>query len=233
MKRKFILLAMMLLTLIGGVNLNVLNAQGTVEIGVSDNSPTGMYPMYSSFYHSESQQIYTESEIGQTGSIAEIAFKTSTGSKDHNITVWMLTTSQENLSTAVSYADTDIVFNGVWEVSKAEANEWAPIVLSEPFEYNGGNLVVVMRENGTGGTDKFHRYTKSIGTSLHYKYASSASNLLTNSYSNTSTYNNLFRLTFAVADNIVPAAPTNLVATAIDHKSISLTWTAGDENALK
>ena len=36
-----------------------------------------------------------------------------------------------------------------------------------------------------------------------------------------------------VDDGIIPAAPTNLVATAIDHKSISLTWTAGDENALK
>lgn len=231
MKKKFILLAMMLLTLIGGVKFNVLNAQ-EVEIGVSDNSPTGLYPMYTSWSYSETQQIYTESEIGQTGRITEIAFKTSTGNKDHNITVWMLTTSQENLSTAVSYADTDIVFNGVWEVSKAEVNEWAPIVLTEPFEYNGGNLVVVMRENGTGGTEKFHKYTKSIGTSLYYKYASSASNLLTNSYTG-STNNNLFRIAFEPVDDIVPAAPTNLVATAIDHQSISLAWTAGDENALK
>ena len=93
MKRKFIFLAMLLLTLIGGVNWNVLNAQDPgIKIGEDkqDASPTGMYPMYGSWYCSISQQIFTAAEIGEgAGNITSIAFKTSTEAKDHNITVWL------------------------------------------------------------------------------------------------------------------------------------------------
>ena len=62
MKRKFIFFTMFLLTLIGGVRLNVLNAQETVEIG--DGTLSSYYsPVAEYGYVSLSQIIYLKEEI--------------------------------------------------------------------------------------------------------------------------------------------------------------------------
>ena len=224
----------MLFALLGGVNWNVLNAQEPgIKIGEDkqDASPTGMYPMYGSWYCSISQQIFTAAEIGEgAGNITSIAFKTSTAAKNHNITVWLLNTTNSTLDSPMAFGDSDKVFDGEW--NSGAADTWSQITLDRAFSYNGDNLVVILQENGTGSTDKFYKYTKGAGTTLQYKYATYVTSLEGLSGYYTTSYNNVFGLTIesAVDEGLIPGTPANLTASVIDHVSVSLTWEEG-ENA--
>ena len=73
MKKKFIFLAMMLLTFLG-VNLNVLNAQETITIGNGEDpnydTPYDMYEGYG-----VAQQLFEYSEINKSGIITSLSFR--------------------------------------------------------------------------------------------------------------------------------------------------------------
>ena len=77
MKKKFIFLTMLLLTLVGGVKFNVLNAQETITIGSGDGNSNTLPFETNSYEYSMSQQIYTATELnGQgAGMITSLAFK--------------------------------------------------------------------------------------------------------------------------------------------------------------
>ena len=77
MKRKFILLAMMLLTLIGGVKFNVLNAQeDVVTINGDATSYNHNYPIPFNSSYGLCQVTYTGTEINHaSGFISNIALK--------------------------------------------------------------------------------------------------------------------------------------------------------------
>lgn len=251
MKKKFILLAMMLLTLIGGVKFNVLNAQQqeTIEIGTTGTTKAQWLPVYVTHYNSVSQQIYTQSEINhESGQITEITFfqkPDSYGvlsSYQRNVVVYMSNTDKSSfnsdLSTWENFTESAPVYSGILQTGQSEVT----IQLNSPFEYDGGNLLVCVFDNtddaGAYGAAYFATYSSGGDRSIYrsdmwgYNGNYTVESILTMT-PNVKTENNQIRLTFeAAGDDVIPAAPTNLVATAIDHKSIFLTWTAGDEYAL-
>ena len=165
MKRKFILLAMMLLTLIGGVNLNVLNAQETVEIG-EDQNPSASWQYYLPVYeykpYSITQQIYLESDFeGKTGNIKSVSFKFG-NSRDEMTRQWEvymkptskseLTASFESLTDATKVYDGPVVMSGI-------KDEWVTIDFTTSYPYSGGNvLLYVYDKSGVKLSSTYHTF---------------------------------------------------------------------------
>jgi len=206
MKRKFILLAMMLLTLIGGVNLNVLNAQEQYRI---KSVSTGKY--ITIFNNTDCTADGDEGTYGGVG----VADYTESNSQ-------IFTFEANSSGYYVKSADGYYLKCHNWNVdaySTTNPTFYASTLLG--FDFDGGTFSL-----------------RKLGSSKYFKveYNSDGGNYYI--YCDCDGINNGTIETWKldpviVDDGIIPAAPTNLVATAIDYKSISLTWTAGDENALE
>ncbi len=243
MKRKFILLAMMLLTLIGGVKFNVLNAQETITIGSIDpNYKNNYLPFCTYNYAAISQQIYTFDQIGQSGTINAISFHRFSGgiTNARLIDIYMINTSKDSFAGTtdwVSLSDSDMVYSG--DLANSSGEGLITFVLNTPFEYTGENLLICInvRHNGQWTNNNYFAVFNTDETRALYKAEDISSSYNPSNMSGVSALNKLnyieLNITPAVTDDIIPAVPTGLTATAIDHKSISLTWTAGDEYALK
>ena len=116
------------------------NAQTTVEIG--DGTSASYYaPIGTLYNYSITEQLYTAEEIGMPGIIQSISFNYAlTEAKDFPIEVYMKLVDAANLSTGISLADADLVFNGTLSVTGAG---WATITLDTPFVYDGtSNLLI-------------------------------------------------------------------------------------------
>lgn len=165
MKRKFILLAMMLLTLIGGVKFNVLNAQETV-VEIGDGTINSLYAPTAdnSAKYSVSQQLYLKEEINkESGSITKISFQHKYGNNNsRNIVVYMRNVDKESYSSAsdwVEVSDEDIVYEGSHTFGTNDS--WTTIELQTPFVYTGGDICITINDKtgvaiGSSGYDSFY-----------------------------------------------------------------------------
>ena len=201
MKKKFILLAMMLLTLIGGVNLNVLNAQEQYRI---KSVSTGKYLHI--FNHDQHSG-------GQFGGV---------GVSDYEESVNQIFTFEPNgTGYRVKSADGYYIYCQQWNVDAYNTSSYFSTTLTG-FDFNGESFSIG------------RMYSSSEYFKVEYVSAGGNTYVFCNCTGNGDGTIETWKLEPVIVDDgIIPAAPTNLVATAIDHKSISLSWTAGDENALK
>ncbi len=204
MKKKFIFLAMLLLTVLGGVNLNVLNAQEQYRIKVVGNN------LYSGVGVGQYVHVFNNDEHtgGTNGGVGVAEYQES----DRQI--FTLEETGTSGKYYVKSATGYYIYFQTWNVDAYSTYYKSAVGIDL-----GGETFYMM--NGS-------KYVK-------VEVVPSANNGIYLFGDQTSTSNAAyFSLEpVLVDDGIIPAAPTNLVATAIDHKSISLTWTAGDENALK
>ena len=116
------------------------NAQTTVTIG--DGTSTDYYTPIGTYYnYSITEQLYTADEIGMAGTISSISFSyAGTAAKDFPITVYMANVDAEDLSTGISLADAEVVFEGTYSVT---GTGWMTITLDTPFAYDGtSNLLI-------------------------------------------------------------------------------------------
>ena len=241
MKRKFILLAMMLLTLIGGVNLNVLNAQEDVVAVHEDATSTiTNYPIAFQTACNFSQHIYVSSDLNHgAGIIDKIAFKVyTTQNGNRSITLYLKNTSSTTLS-SWEIGSTQ-VFQATLD-PHANNNGWLEFDIDD-FEYDGTNILVSCYDNagesylnGTSATS--YRGSGAGDVTIYYNSTSSFGlneDNVPNNTGYTGSRQPAIKFFFAEpADNIIPAAPTNLAVAECTHNSVSLTWTAGDEYAKK
>ena len=155
MKRKFIFLAMLLLTLIGGVKWNVLNAQETVTIG-NEEEAIRTYSVPFDLYNGYGvcQQLYTADEIGKTaGAIESLALKFvgPTGSdmqtpvnQDQVVVdfeIYVENTTMTTLSAFQVVETGDLYFSGKQPM---ESDAWTTFEFSNSFEYDGTNLLITI-----------------------------------------------------------------------------------------
>ena len=121
-------------------------AQTTVEIG--DGTSAGYYTPIGTYYsYSITEQLYTDEEIGTAGTITSISFNYAyTDAKDFPITVYMANVDAADLSTGISLASAEQVFDGTLSVTGAG---WATIDLDAPFAYDGtSNLLIGINNKG-------------------------------------------------------------------------------------
>ena len=168
---------MLLLTLMGGVKLNVLNAQETV-VEIGDGTLSSYYsPVAEYGYVSLSQIIYLKEEINKdNGLITSISFHMKSGNvRNRNIVVYMKNVDKDSYSSTsdwVQVSDSDIVFEGYWTL-QATGN-WATIQLDEPFAYTGQDIVITFNdktgERYSSGYSYFSATNKGTTNRGIYKY---------------------------------------------------------------
>ena len=180
MKRKFIFFTLLLLTLIGGANWNVLNAQETITIG-EDSQCAGFNILPNNCYYNYSitQQIYTSDELGGApGVISTIAFRSSsTYNISRKFKVYMLNTSKgtfEDKTDMVNMTDENLVYDG--DVAYVAGGEWMVLELSVPFNYTGENLILCVCDySGTYKDSYNHFYVFDSGENRSlYKFTDNA-----------------------------------------------------------
>ena len=130
------------------------NAQTTVTIGegtaTSNTNPIGTY-----YNYSITEQLYTAEEIGMAGTITSISFNyAGTAAKDFPIQVYMMNVDAADLSTGISLADANEVFDGTLSVT---GQGWFTINLESPFAYDGTSNLLIGINKGyvqwySGGT---------------------------------------------------------------------------------
>ncbi len=134
------------------------------EIGEGSTIVNKYLPAYTLYGHNYSQQIYTQKEIDFVpGVVTKIAFKQkSEGEINRNYKVYLVNTTKETFaggSDWVSLTTDDCYFDG--QVTYPGADQWLVITLTEPFQYEGNNILVAVDDDLTSGypSSEFYAYT--------------------------------------------------------------------------
>ena len=121
---------------------------GEVTIGsgtnTSSNLPTNVWYKYTT-----SQQIYTQAEVGEAGTITAVSFQYngSATSGARTLDIYMTHTTSTTLSTWVAVTSASKVYSGTQTFTTAG---WYTITLDTPFEYNGTSNIMVTVDDNTG-----------------------------------------------------------------------------------
>lgn len=147
----------MFLSLSLGVKLNVLNAQGTVEVGIGSDATSSELPTQTKFSYSVTQQIYTADELaGLNGNyITSVSFYSSCSSEEvvtRKLDVYLLNTDIEYFANKMVdiESETSPVFSGDVQIAD---NGWTIIAFDEPFKYDDGNIILCVYDK-TGSSPK-------------------------------------------------------------------------------
>ncbi len=154
--------------------VGVFSAQQGSDVTIGSGTGTNTnVPTNSGQKYSLSQQIYTNNEMGNAGTITKIAFQVSNSkSTTRNLEVYLAHTSKSSFdsnSDWVQQATSNKVFSG--SVSFANSG-WTTITLDTPFEYDGtSNLLLTVDDNtntALNNTNRlsFYRFTTTSYTSL-------------------------------------------------------------------
>ncbi len=259
MKRKFILLAMMLLTLIGGVKFNVLNAQETiVKIGgePSSNKTDNALPIYSYYCHSMSQQIYLATEMIDDdgnrvdGNITSLSLYNVSGTQvnTRKIDVYMAHIAESSLTTGQSMTSDNLVFSG--EYTFNSSTELTTIEFTSPFEYNGQDNIILTIVDNTGTargsanlSNMFYVYNSLVDNNkrtAYHRLDRVGYNITDLKHTDGSTFSlnlgqnsNLIQFTIeSAAPAVMPSSVPEITSIEATHNSVTLSWNAV-ENAKK
>ena len=129
----------------------------TITIGSGTNTNESL-PFPGNWNYAYSEQIYTVAEIGKTGTITSLAFK-SVGNFGmvRDIDLYLVKTNKSSFSSVTDFvtaSESDKVFSG--SVAFA-ANEWTTLTFTKPFTYDGSaNLCVIVNDK----TGSYVSYSK-------------------------------------------------------------------------
>ena len=146
MKNRFLLSIVLMLLCISAARAEV------VTLGSGTNTNTAL-PFPANWKYNFTQQIYTSTEIGTTGSITSIAFYAeSSSSSTHirNLNVYMSLTDKSSFSSAADWetvSESNKVFSGNVEFNM---ERWNVITLDTPFQYNGTKNLCITINDVTG-----------------------------------------------------------------------------------
>ena len=202
-------------------------AQTVVTIG--DGTSANYYTPIGTYYnYSITEQLYTAEEIGTAGTISSISFYyMGTAAKDFPITVYMQNVDAEDLSTGISLAGADVVFNGTLSVTTTPG--WVTINLDSPFSYDGTSNLLIGVNKGycywfSGSTWQYTsisnmaRYTSNDGNA--YDVNSTIPGTVTNNRPN-------IQISIIAGSGPVCERPATLDVSNITTNQATLTWTAG------
>ena len=115
------------------------------QIG-SGTATSNYFPTYNLYNYSMTEQIYTGEEIGEAGIINSISFY-SAGAITRNLKIYLANTDKTSFTSGsdwVAMTDDNLVYEG--NVNMV-TNTWVTIQLSEPFEFDGSNLLLAVTDH--------------------------------------------------------------------------------------
>jgi hypothetical protein len=123
---------------------------GQTTITIGSGTTLGPSPFQRNYNYAWSQHVFLQSEINFTGNITQIAFDNTVGSVTSwtNQKIWMKHTSSSTITTSrptVAELNNDwiLVFEGTINYNQ----NWTPITLVTPFEYNNSDNVLIYYAN--------------------------------------------------------------------------------------
>ena len=126
-------------------------ASGGEIVEIGEQTGTNQYlPTYSTYNYSLTQQIYTADEIGMSGTINSIAFKSTGSEKTRTLDVYFVHTTKDSFNSSsdwISVSESNLVYSGDVTFS---AGEWITLDLDNPFAYDGSNNLAVIVDDNTG-----------------------------------------------------------------------------------
>ena len=146
MKNRFLLSIVLMLLCFSAARAEV------VTLGSGTNTNTGL-PFPTNWNYCFSQQIYSSTEIGRTGTITSIAFyaaESTTPTHYRNIRVYMTLTDKTSFSSSTDWetvSESDKVFSGNVSFSM---ETWTTITLDTPFQYDGTKNLCITVNDVTG-----------------------------------------------------------------------------------
>jgi hypothetical protein len=193
-------------------------------------------PTHSNYNYSLTQQIYTAAEIedagGGAGVINSIAFYNGGSEKTRTLDIYLVNTSKTSFSGAsdwITVAATDKVFTGSVTFT---ANQWTTISFTDPFDYDGTNLAVIVDDNTNSYSSGLgcRIFSASETQSIYYRYDYTNPDPTNPTVSGTpTTYKNQIVLDLE-STAVTCAKPKNFNAESITAHTAILTWTAGAES---
>ena len=147
-------------------------AGGDVTIG-SGTSTSQYIPTYNYYDYSLTQQIYTQAEVGEAGTITQIAFYVSANPDQRKLDIYMSHTSKSSFSSTSDWVTQGTSYRVVHDYQTFSQTGWNVIPLDTPFEYNGtDNLLVTVDDNtNSWNSSKTSFYVYSTGANrAHYTY---------------------------------------------------------------
>ena len=223
-----------------------------IEIGTASSTSNGYFPTYELYNYSLTQQIYTASEIaqagGSAGEITKISFNLySTGSSNPRaIAIYMKNTSKSSFASGTdweSISASNLVYSGNLPYT---STGWVELTLSQPFDYDGSNLLICVDDN-TGSwwsTSYFYTYSGDANCSMYvYNDNSNYDPFTASSYSGyQSSVKNHIKLSLNITTSSCPK-PRDITIVP-DKRTAVISWTEtgnaeswqiclnGDENNL-
>ena len=204
-------------------------AQETVTIG--DGTSASYYtPIATYWNYSFSEQLYTATEINQTGTISSIAFEYATSTaKDFPIKVYMKAVENENLTSAwVSLSESDLVYEGTLSV---KASGWQTIELNSPFDYDGTSnlLIAIDKDYVYWYMDNTWKYTSATGMARFYANDSNNPSIdnLTTYTGQATNYRPNIKLEITPSGGATCEKPETFEYSDVTSNSAKLTWSGG------
>ena len=152
-----------------GIFKMTMEAEVTIGSGTntSSNLPTNVWYKYTT-----SQQIYTQAEVGEAGTITAVSFQYNGNATSgaRTLDIYMTHTNSTTLSTWVAVTSASKVYTGTQTFTAAG---WYTITLDTPFEYDGTSNIMITVDDNTGSY---------IGTSgrAFYVYATGSTRAIYN-----------------------------------------------------
>ena len=193
-------------------------AGGDETIG-SGTSTNQYIPTYNYYDFSLTQQIYTKAEVGEAGTITQIAFYVSANPNQRTIDIYMSHTSKNSFSSTSDWVAQGTSYRVVQGYQTFGQTGWNVIPLDTPFEYNGtDNLLITVDDNSDSWvSSKMSFYVYSTGANrAHYTYQDDTdfnpASISASSNNNLLTSNNQIMLTKEVpsAEGYLSVSPTSL-----------------------
>ena len=156
--KKLLLFSLLMLTCFGMARADI------IEVGNgSDEVKSDALPTSARYEYSLTEQIYTSSDIGASGTISSIAFyKISEGELTRNLDIYMKPTKKSAFSSGTDWINVawyDKVFSG--EVT-FEAEGWTTIKLTVPYEYSDNENLVILIDDNTGDYSDTRHYFRTM-----------------------------------------------------------------------
>ena len=209
-----------------------------VVIGESWTYTTNSYPFYAYYPYSYSQQIYDAEEIGTARVIDTLYLQYySSYTATRTVDIYLGHTDKSYFATNTDWVSNDaltLVYSGTLTFNNEGENYWFAIPLTNSFEYNGTDNLVMAFNDMTGNTTNSGFYMN--GTNYYkvmYKYSSSAIDLdnIGSTYYREYYHNNL-KLPGNCLSDVCPRA--NLVVRDVTESSATLVFSTGaDANGLE
>ena len=202
-----------------------------ISITIGSGTNTLSYLPTQTYYHySYTQQIYTANEIGMAGSISSVSFQ---GNRNYtrNMDIYMVNTNKTSFSSISDYiaiTDATLVFSGNVAFT---VNDWTTIELTEPFDYEGANLAIIVDDNTFAypGTTSFLTFSTNSTQALYFYQ----DNTDINPSSPSASYCNVLSSKNQIQLNLFTTStpkPKSLTASNVTSHGAILSWTAPNEN---